>query len=228
MNVSMFFLALVTFVSVFTCRAGDTLETKVPKVILVQLRSEARKINALTARKNYKLAEQMKTDALGVSTAFINDFKDNFSFCPVYYYMDTNAGFVQKKQFAGVLLQADGASVVDAPLDANSTDYLIVYYGSPVSQSKREKVVDKDDDRNVYDAQAPMGKGLVILDCDYKQVDYYYKLGYDDLLIKTKDKHKKYMYTSKRFDMEYFPFAATFQKKLATGKGKRHKIIIPE
>ena len=51
------------------------------------------------------------------------------------------------------------------------------------------------------------GRGLVINNCRFQQVSFLYKFGYDNVLFSRKRENRQYIYKSKRFDLEYFPFA---------------------
>ena len=193
------------------CAAIDTATTYRPFVVLVQLRSEHNRIAAMTRDRRYKQLEEVIHDAIAVRTAMINDFKDRFDDCPVYFYMDTNAYLVKEKKFAGILLDTNLDPIKNIIIDSTSNDYLIAYYGYPVEQSRLTNVV-TDESKYSVGEETPMGKGLVILDDKYRQVNYFYKLGYDALFIKRKVNHKYYFF-SKNFDMEYYTFAGLFNEK---------------
>ena len=79
----------------------------------------------------------------------------------------------------------------------------------------------------MHNAGEPSGIGLVILNSDFLQVNYFYKLGYQSLFLKRRVKNDKYHYSSKHFDMEYFPFAALFSEKLTDRHGI-HDLLIYE
>ena len=101
----------------------DTLADKFPKAILVQLRSEHNRITAATKERKYKELEIIKNDAVNVTSRMIADFKDNFTFCPVYYYMDTNLDLVKNRVFKGVLFNADSTPANDLVINDTSKDY---------------------------------------------------------------------------------------------------------
>ncbi|MFI5196584.1 MAG: hypothetical protein ACHQD8_05800, partial [Chitinophagales bacterium] len=84
------------------------------------------------------------------------------------------------------------------------------YYGYYIFQTKETHVV-TDSGKYVYDPETPQGKGLVVFNDNFQQIDYFYKLGYDELLFKLRKKSKKYYYVSKHYDIEYFPFAGLFE-----------------
>ena len=193
----------------------DTLH--VPKAVLVQLRSEHNRIEALTKNRLYSKVEEVQKDALAVVTKMKLDFRDNFSACPVYYYVDTNADQIKKKKFDGVLMNADGSPVTDFGF---SDDYLVIYYGYPAVQGRlKDKVTDTSSYQ--YDTGQPFGKGLVVLNDEFQQVNYFYKLGYDEFWYKIGKRFKKYCYISKHFDIEYFQCARLFNERFTRRRIRR-------
>jgi hypothetical protein len=74
----------------------------------------------------------------------------------------------------------------------------------------------------ITDQEAPMGRGLVITDKKYNVLTYFYKEGFDDFFFTSRKNRKKFIYVSKRFDIEYFPFAGLFNLKLTD------KAYVPE
>jgi len=202
--------------------AHDTTAVKKPVVILVQLRTEINKINALTKAKNYAVLEEVKRDASEVRRLMMLDFTLNFHRCPVYYFMDTNIDYIKNKQFDGVLLDTSGAPVTNPLINSASSNYWIVYYGYHIHQARKEKVV-TDKDRYTYDSEHPQGKGLVVLNDQFQQITFFYKYGYDDVFFGKKSRQKKLMYSSKKFDIDYFPFAKMLHEKdMSDRYSRRH------
>ena len=125
------------------------------------------------------------------------------------------------------MFNEDGSKVAHSIVDKNSTDYVIAYYGYPISQQRDEKVV-KDSSKYSYDPQTPMGKGLVILNDKYQQLTYFYKLGMDEMGYDLGKRFKKYYYRSKHFDIEYYPFAGTFNRTMLNRYGHRRIYQTPD
>ena len=187
-----------------------------PKAILVQLRSEKKKINYFEKAGNHKEAAQVREDVQGVNNAMISDFTDNFKFCPFYFFVDTNIELIKAKKFDGVLLNSDMKPASDLVVNANSKDYFIVYYGIP----EREKINKNGEmaGRNVN------GEGLVVAGYDYIQLEkpslfyYYTNRGYYHL----HSKNSKYSYSSKKYNIEYYALAGEmfedFKDYFRTGK----------
>jgi hypothetical protein len=209
-------LSLFTAVKVF---AQDTMISKYPCAVLLQLSSEHNRITALTRAHRAKEIEQVTTDAVAVQNAMLNDFKENFHYCPVYFFLDTNANLIRNKQFVGTLMTPDGVPVERVTPCIDSARYLVMYYGTPSSQSRQSNTADAD---NSYGT--PAGRGLVILNENFTQISYIYKLGTAELFGEAKK--KKNYYSSPRFDIEYYPLASRFDERLRERKNQTDKIKI--
>lgn len=206
---------LAAITAIFICCAAFAQEPQFPRAVLVQLRSEHNRVDALTKQRRYKQVEDVKAEAKKISDAMIGDFHDNFRFCPVYYYMDTNLDLVLKQQFDGILLDEHYKPASNVIVHPNDTDYLIVFYGFPVVQSYGTRTV-TDSTKYMANSGEPFGRGLIINNYKMQQVHYYYKLAYQDIFFGKRKKNIKYLVTSDHYDMEYYPFAQSFQKLLRT------------
>lgn len=214
MNKSILYATIVAALCMISSMiyAQNSNDGKLPSAILVQLKSEKNKIVAMTKAKDYKNLALVKKDAFRIQKATINDFKDHITYCPVYYYMDTNAEKVIAGDFGGVLFTADSSPVLASAAGLQDKKYIIVFYGYPVTQSHRKKVV-PDSIAKLPQTEAPYGKGLVINNSKMEQISYLYKFDYENYLFK-KPKSRKYIAVSKVFDMEYFPTASVLDMKL--------------
>lgn len=184
-----------------------------PRYVLVQLCSENNRIEALTKARRYKELEEVKKDARGAMRATIKDFKDHFTYCPVYFFVDTNVEKIRARQFDGILFDTGKRLVTGIDLTPESKDYLIAYFGTPVAQPASTAVVT---DGNAYYSNSggePSGKGLVICNYKFQQVKYFYRLGLSTLTI-DKERNKGYYYFSKHFNIEYFPLVSKLSRKI--------------
>ena len=266
-------LCLLLPLTIFRVHAQDTTATrsvdtnyKFPKAILVQLRSEHNRIAALAAAHRYNDGEMVKEDASRIMRNEIADFKDHVTFCPVYFYIDTNMEQVMNGKLAGVLFNADSTPAINTGLSASNRDYLIVYYGYPDYQSRAKDSV-PDDPKNYkynggekmnrgmtnylvenfnypygtrtdsitskkeedgYGPTEPFGKGLVINNNRFQQVSFIYKFGYENVIFRLSGDNRKYIFVSKHFDLEYFPFAGKLNAKLVEmhEKARKNKLRI--
>lgn len=134
-----------------------------PKAILVQLKTEQRKINALESNDNDQRKEQIKNDIARVQQVMINDFRDNFSYCPVYYFYDSDLEKVKAHNLQGVLMDETGNMV--APLTDSDTSFYVAYYGmsATYTEGKNGKEYHLN---NTNDA-------LVLLSHDFRQISVF-------------------------------------------------------
>ncbi len=223
--------------------AEDTTTVRYPTVVLYQLRSEHNRISAMLRNKDPEEAAFVAQEAKEVNKRVYLDFKENFDYCPVYYFMDTNADLIKKRMFNGVLLNDKGELVYDVIPPHDSTTYVIAYYGYALSQSKlKEEVEDntelvddpqiayqtgkkdpivKNSSRYTYDPDPPRGKSLVILNPKFRQLTYYYKIGYDEFAFKLGKGTGPTHYRSSKYDIEYYPFANLFNVVMFDRYGHR-------
>ena len=127
---------------------------------------------------------------------------------------------IKQKKFNGILLDEGGSLAKNVVINDNSY-YLIAYYGYPVRQSRLTDVVTDSSEYQTNTGETA-GRGLVILNDKFQQVNYFYKLGYDDL-FSGKKIDKRFTYTSKHFEIEYYPFAGLFNEKL-TDRSGNHRV----
>jgi hypothetical protein len=183
---------------------------------LVQLSSEQNRINALQKTKRYNDLERFKQEAEAVRNATIADFRDNFKFCKVYFYIDTNIQKVKDCQLEGVLLYSDLSPVTNISLADSCELNAIVYYGYPQWQTKKGKW--DTTKSNFGESGKPYGRALVINDHQFRQIYYIYWLDGDffnlRFLVKKKNRKNKYMYFSRKFELEYSPQAAELERSL--------------
>jgi hypothetical protein len=209
----LFLLCLSAVLSVSNlCFASDSLYQYFPRAVLIQLRSEQNRIKTLIKEKRYKVLEEVKKDAIGVRASMMYDFSDHFEFCSVYFFEDTNLNLVLNRKFDGILLNGDGSIAKNLKINDTSTDYLILYYGYPTLQRRREDSV-TDQEKYIYKSGEPFGKGLIINNYQYQQISFFYRFGYDNF-FRGKKSYGKYAYESKHYDMEYYPFAQKLSDKL--------------
>ena len=208
---------LVCFIPLSNAMATDTTSNRIAAV-LVQLRSENNRITALSKADKLTLLATAQKDANGAKAAMIQDFTDHFKERQVYYYIDTNYNKVISKDFDGVLLNADGTPAKNLVINKNSSNYLIVFYGTAIFQAPGEGVI-TDSSRYINDMNRPQGRGLVVCNDKMQQKEFYYKFGYEENLIKIFS-NRKYYYSSKKFEIEYFPFAKQLNNAFKKSKSK--------
>jgi len=171
------------FFSLIMFLANTPLYPQSVKAVLVQINSEQNRIGYLQKSGKNKEAENVTREAIAMTKIMVSDFNDNFVYCPVYYFVDTNIQQIKKQNFKGVLLNANGTIVENSILDPNDSDYVIITYGFP--------------DENTSIRQT---KGLVIYTDKFTQSYFFSKPDQYDV-------RRKYRYRSDKYDIEYYPSA---------------------
>ena len=171
---------------------GASLYAQQVKAILVELNSEKNRVQYLKREGKTADAIIVLSEARKIRQMEILDFTNNFSYCPVYYFIDTNYSLIKEKQFAGVLLDTDGVTFVTSPLiKASDNNYLVVHYGysdpNAISNSTR--------------------KGLAVYNDMLQQIYFIVAHPVDDA-------GKKSAYSSTKYDMDYLPVAEHFSDKM--------------
>lgn len=102
-----------------------------PKVLLVQLSSERNRRAYLQKIRDEKRLALLEKDNKAVVQRTIKDFTDNFRFCPVYFFIDTNTKKIAAGQFEGVLLDSSLNPAQNILLHPGDTNFFIGCYGVP-------------------------------------------------------------------------------------------------
>jgi hypothetical protein len=110
-------------------KAGDT----PPRVMLIELLTRQNQREHL---QKYRpdLLPQFEHDVQEVSVRTRRDWASYFHFCPVYFFIDTNADKIRRGEFEGVLLDSSLNPIQDPILKPGDRDFYIGYFGSPIHQ----------------------------------------------------------------------------------------------
>jgi hypothetical protein len=176
------------------------------KAVLVKLYSEVNRINHFESRGDKTNANYVREDAAEIVKATIGDFKNNFNTCKVYYFIDTNLNQVLAANLEGILLDEHLKPATNTVLKNGDTSFLIVYYGIP------DDVETDDRDGTVYRSGGYPHDGLVVLGHDYKRVRRLDHFIYKNHPFRMKV--RQFLYTSKRFAIEYRPWARELEENL--------------
>ncbi len=196
-------LILLLFSPGAICQTKE--KTASVKFLLVELKSEKNKLDYFNAHKNPTELKHLSDDIAAQNLATINDYTDHFNYCPVYFYMDTNRQKIKDKQFEGYLFKGGYTILPANTIPDNETRFMVVKYGHP------------DDSLSIF--QNTMG--LIM---------YNYKLEPLQFIKKIRGKiPKQYYFTSKKYNIEYRPFATQLNnsflnnyKKDTTGAEMNH------
>jgi len=219
-----FGLILTCIISlIFISKSTTAADVKKIKYLLIQINTQTNKIEALNKAHYSDKAMEAQKDAIGVRTAIKNDFKDNFSYCKVYYFNDTDADKIKNKEFTNALRDGDGNLIANPEISNNDTNYLIAYWGYPLSQTRYRETV-TDTSTYTANSDAPYGQGLVLLNYKFLQKDYIYNFQYDEYGIKLfHRKLLKYCYFSKHFDIEYFVSAKNLENLILKSDNVKYR-----
>jgi hypothetical protein len=172
------------------------------------LSTEQNRLRALKTRGDHKEAAQLQKDLQSVYVGIRNDFRDHFSFCPVYYFADTNLALVKQGRLDGILLGADGAIVPAKRLVGKL--FQIAYYGYAKANIPRIGYLTEDE---LADFDTRFGKVWVVYDDQMKQVAYSEAPEFFDrqrgCYFDTTYRRK-----SKKFNIEYYPIAYKLEEVL--------------
>jgi hypothetical protein len=99
---------------------------KPPKAVLVELFSGYKRLE----RTQDDLTKPELMTALNkANEKMILDFEDNFKYCPVYYFYDSNIVAIQNGEIVEHLLDKDGAKVTNPVVKNGDTNIFLLYYG---------------------------------------------------------------------------------------------------
>lgn len=204
------FVLFCLFVTVpsFQVVAQTARPIRQPEAILVLLPSQQNRLRVLQRSGDKKREEQLTKDLQKIYIAIRNDFRDHFSFCPVYYFMDTNIALVKQHRFKGIILDSNGEPVAEKKLDGRA--FQIVYYGYAKARIPRIGYLAENEQA---DFDTRFGKVWVVCDDQLQQVAYSDLPG---VLDRESEYYfdKAYRQKSKRFDIGYFPVAYKLQQTL--------------
>jgi hypothetical protein len=175
-----------------------------PKMILVELFTHTPKSNYFLRIKQPKKAAEVLVDAQSVIEKTVADFNENFHFCPVYYFYDTNAQLISNRNFEAALFNKDLTPVVTSPISDADTSYIIVNYG-PAAISRKEYLPGATEETN--NLSFGVSDNVLITSFKSNMLSYTFTplptfVLYDKKSI-FRGNTQKYAYTSKRFNIYY-------------------------
>lgn len=224
-------LAIILFAINHTFAADTT--TRKKGILLVMLHSEQNRLNAARKVNNQELLTTIAHDAEQVRIRTIMDFTENFSHYPVYYVMDSNYDKIARKQFAGIIMNADGTTATNVAIDTAKPNYLIAYYGTGDFQINRDSPLTEKEKEKYNPNSGTHGLGLVVYNSKFEQLTHLYKMAYSNPSTLPLEEAKKlpttrakrYFYKSRKFEMEYYPFAESLNKSF--GKRNKKAAVLP-
>lgn len=92
------FLLILSFAKIDIIYAQSTDIAK-PNVILFKLSESSTQISAHEYRGDSALANELRNMDYEAHKSIIQDFKNNFSYCPIYFFKDSDFEFIKSKQW---------------------------------------------------------------------------------------------------------------------------------
>jgi len=97
-----------------------------PKAILLQLETG---YSRLKRGGNPDFMRHLVADMKEANRLMILDFQDNFKFCPVYYFYDSNLHHITNGDLNGYLLDARGQPLTQTVIQPGDTNYFVLKFG---------------------------------------------------------------------------------------------------
>lgn len=188
-----------------------------PKAILVQLFTNQNKLNYLKERKKADDILLLKQDTDSIITSIVRDFNDNFYYCPVYYYIDSNIEHIKKKEFDGILLNEHLQPVNNAVIQNGETNFQIVIFGYPIQKSTDNLKKEERGDffASNYAVTTNYKQRLVVFDHNFSKLPLPLPNGSNNVYGgPLKEPAESYLYTSKKFPLYYKPYAKSLSAKM--------------
>lgn len=195
---------LFLFILLFHCLASDAqliMRRKAkpyerrPDFILVQINTGQRKIERLKRKNETKHLAELLADIDSINNKTVLDFRNNFDFCPVYFFYDTCFRYIVTQDFADRVLDASLKPMRDFhPVDTN---YFVIQFG------------------RINNVEEYSQNTLVASDWRGQQLRHPLPYTYDHALTNaTVTRNSEYDYVSKRFDLSYRPEAEAYSLTL--------------
>ncbi|WP_276133841.1 hypothetical protein [Polluticoccus soli] len=179
-----------------------------PKAIFVQLFTYPRRVAFYKKTKRTEDLIKFQREAHNAAMQIVKDFNENFDYCPVYYYYDTNARFIMDKKFTGHILNKDLTPATDLIVKPNDTNYLIVMNALMMSEDFLPGR--KGEDIDIFSASDNVNSAkprIVVYDHKFRQLPRN--------TVRTpkgtgeRKSAKRYTYKSHSFNLSYTGKAAT-------------------
>jgi hypothetical protein len=190
-------------------RLKQIYRSRPPKAILVQLFTYPRRVAYYQKLKNFDRLRQFNNEATKTAQQIVRDFNENFNFCPVYYYYDTNAALVKERKFRNVLLDKNLKPANDIIINPKDTNYFIVMNAVLISEDFLPGAAPQAKDAffSASDNVLSSKQRLIVLDYKFKQLP--------NSTVRTTrgsvgdgKSRKAYKYTSNAFNLQYAGKAA--------------------
>lgn len=206
-------------------RRRATADETPPNALLVMLPTATRKMAALSRPSDSVRLNSLRYDVAEIQRKMVADFRDNFSFCAVYFFYDTASTAIRSGDYAGHLLDT-GLRPASPVLGG---DHLIAFFGyrsrdisARQSRANMEYFEMADGDTEAMIQQ------LVLLDAKMEQLVRPLPRTVANRYPgkKTNEKRPRYVYRhyAKYFDLQYKPSASRASLVLENFYGPQNSV----
>ncbi|MBS1615998.1 MAG: hypothetical protein JST06_07770 [Bacteroidetes bacterium] len=196
-----------------------------PKALLIELLTRGNQ-RAFLRQFRPDLLPEFDNDVQSVMANTVTDWSRYFHFCPVYFFIDTNASLVRNGNFSGILLDSNLQPVAHPAIQNGERNIYIGYYGSPVPQPEQNSrdTTDNspDSDPNSSDASSLIRERFLVMDADFHmlgpgkpQTNYFRKIRPDYMNRREYRSYwKSISHNAKRWYIDYQPTAYSYDATL--------------
>lgn len=194
-------------------RRKATASEPAPRALLVMLPTATRKMDALTRINDTVRLNSLRYDIAEIQRKMVADFRDNFSFCPVYFFYDTTSSYVRNGQLEGHLLDTGRHVAEPAHYSNVGDDYIVAFFGYRTREMGARQYRGDMEYFEMADGDVEaMIQQLVLLDAKMEQLVRPLPRTVANRYpgVKTKEKRPRYVYRhyAKYFDLQYKPSAS--------------------
>lgn len=180
-----------------------------PKAILIKLNTKSNAIAHLKQKGNTRKADLLRKENDTLNARLMRDWKDHFDYCPVYFFADSNLTDVLAGRFTQVVFDTAHRAITPEQVQAMGDQFYIAYLGARA----------QDDYEAAHSAPgATQLPTLIVCDSKFKTLASYQLSSSmnGDLVsfLLPRRGEKPYRFRSRYFNLDYFPAAAKYEKKL--------------
>jgi hypothetical protein len=184
---------------------------KPPKALIIVLPHGTTRLQAMMDMGKAEQANQLRQDLLQVRQKMVEDFNDNFDYCPYYFVVDSNVEKVKDRQFEGILLDSNLQAVSNPVIGPDDTTQMIGYYGYRLRDKDQQVHTIYGDYTAMFNGDTDaMLQHLVLSDYKFEQLNRPLPRTPVGFVPRSKLKKPRYAYRfeSKVFDVRYRMSAA--------------------
>ncbi|PZF74692.1 hypothetical protein [Taibaiella soli] len=178
-----------------------------PKALLVIIPSETNRKKALIAAHDQKRLSLLQDAVTKVQHKIVVDFTDNFHFCPVYFFVDTNQSKIEALQFEGVLLDSSFKPVSNSVLHAGDTGFFVGCYGIMTNTPDTTTIYSNTEQYKQHQDVATQTPSFYVMNHEFEVLrsGYPFKAygSTENPGYKMKKPKNAYYYSSPYFDISY-------------------------